>query len=337
MVRLWAEKEMRNLKRLIGAGIHCPEPVEVRENVLVMGFLGDKEGWYVYITVSLNESVIIDSFHDRASPRLKDAQIPSSSYPALYQELILSVRKMYHQCKLIHADLSEYNILYHENHLFIIDVSQSVEQDHPNAFDFLRKDLKNIEEFFGRFGVGCLGLRRCFEFVTRERIVEGDDDDEGAVLQKWLAEEKKPEENDDLNNTQADLETSAHEDSVFLQSYIPRTLNEVYDPERDVEALKKDGTKGLIYSKTIGLVESTGNRNGELYFGKDQQGEYASEEDDDIEESEGDDEGEDGDGRVFEDRQPRGHRHEDKEAKKVRLIMLSIIRVNIFFRLSLGA
>jgi RIO kinase 1 len=47
MVRLWAEKEMRNLKRLVSAGILCPDPLEVRENVLVMGFLGDKEGWCV--------------------------------------------------------------------------------------------------------------------------------------------------------------------------------------------------------------------------------------------------------------------------------------------------
>jgi len=47
MVRLWAEKEMRNLKRLVVAGIYCPEPVEVKENVLVMKFLGDNEGWYV--------------------------------------------------------------------------------------------------------------------------------------------------------------------------------------------------------------------------------------------------------------------------------------------------
>lgn len=47
MVRLWAEKEMRNLRRLVTAGIPCPEPVEVRENVLVMGFIGDKDGWCV--------------------------------------------------------------------------------------------------------------------------------------------------------------------------------------------------------------------------------------------------------------------------------------------------
>lgn len=47
MVRVWAEKEMRNLKRLQTAGIRCPEPLEVRENVLVMGFIGDKDGWLV--------------------------------------------------------------------------------------------------------------------------------------------------------------------------------------------------------------------------------------------------------------------------------------------------
>ena len=47
MVRVWAEKEMRNLKRLYTAGIRCPEPIEVRENVLVMGFIGDKDGWQV--------------------------------------------------------------------------------------------------------------------------------------------------------------------------------------------------------------------------------------------------------------------------------------------------
>ncbi len=41
------EKEMRNLKRLVSAGIRCPEPIEVRENVLVMSFLGDEKGWYV--------------------------------------------------------------------------------------------------------------------------------------------------------------------------------------------------------------------------------------------------------------------------------------------------
>jgi len=97
------------------------------------------------------------------------------------------MRKMYHQCKLVHADLSEYNILYHESHLYIIDVSQSVEHDHPSAFDFLRNDIKNVEDFFGRLGVRCLGLRRCFEYVTKEKL-SGSAEEEGDVLVRWLEE-----------------------------------------------------------------------------------------------------------------------------------------------------
>jgi len=46
MVKMWAEKEMRNLKRLYAAGIKCPEPLYLKLHVLVMGFLGRK-GWYV--------------------------------------------------------------------------------------------------------------------------------------------------------------------------------------------------------------------------------------------------------------------------------------------------
>jgi hypothetical protein len=49
MVRLWAEKEMRNLKRLVAAGIRAPDPIEVRENVLPMTFVGNKDGWCGFI------------------------------------------------------------------------------------------------------------------------------------------------------------------------------------------------------------------------------------------------------------------------------------------------
>jgi RIO kinase 1 len=46
-----------------------------------------------------------------AAPRLKDADIPEEELPRLYVELIVAMRRMYQQCKLVHGDLSEYNIL----------------------------------------------------------------------------------------------------------------------------------------------------------------------------------------------------------------------------------
>ncbi|KAL4069948.1 RIO1 family-domain-containing protein [Scleroderma yunnanense] len=315
MVRLWAEKEMRNLKRLFVAGIYCPEPVEVKENVLIMKFLGDKEGW--------------------ASPRLKDAEIPSSEYPSLYQELVFNMRRMYHQCKLVHADLSEYNIIYHDTHLYIIDVSQSVEHDHPSAFDFLRKDIKNVEEYFGRFGVKGLGVRRCFEFITREALEEGEKGaDEYKVLLRWITEAQEAQEHQEVPSKKDDdvaevPDDAAHEDSVFLRSYIPRTLNEVYDPERDIDVLKKGKGKGLIYADTIGLVDPSQPRaNGDqhVHFDDDkdaqldaESGRSSMDNEDDLEDDDEDDSEDRGDGDNHDLRKaPRGHRHEDREAKKER-------------------
>ena len=54
MVKLWAEKEMRNLKRLVAAGV---EPLEVRESVLVMTFIGDSDEWYVLADFSTRHGI----------------------------------------------------------------------------------------------------------------------------------------------------------------------------------------------------------------------------------------------------------------------------------------
>ncbi|KAI0087876.1 RIO1 family-domain-containing protein [Irpex rosettiformis] len=315
MVRVWAEKEMRNLRRLQTAGIRCPEPIEVRENVLVMSFIGDTEGW--------------------ASPRLKDAQIPTSHFPSLYAELILTTRRLYHECKLVHADLSEYNILYHVEppsqqqpastveqneilpedidqplgHLYIIDVSQSVEHDHPHAFDFLRSDLRNVEEFFSKRGVHCLGLRRAFEFVTKDSLE--DEGGEAAALEKTLQQEDVADKHETRDGEDLMSNKAADDDSVFMRSYIPRTLNEVFDPERDVGALNRGEGENLIYKDTIGIV---GLKENKVRFEDEDEDDASSGEDEEDEEGTGEDT-EDG-GKP--ERNSRGHRHEDKEAKKER-------------------
>jgi RIO kinase 1 len=43
MVKMWAEKEFRNLNRLQQAGIFSPRPTLLRQHVLVMQFIG-KDG-----------------------------------------------------------------------------------------------------------------------------------------------------------------------------------------------------------------------------------------------------------------------------------------------------
>ena len=79
---------------------------------------------------------------------------------------------MYHDCKLIHADLhvSDYNILYCSRSLYIIDVFQSVDHDHSQALEFLRKDCSNITAFFRKSGVCVMRVKELFEFVTDPTI-----------------------------------------------------------------------------------------------------------------------------------------------------------------------
>lgn len=89
----------------------------------------------------------------RPAPKLKDAVLTQEQYEKGYVQCLKMMRRMFHRCKLVHADLSEYNILYlscveelslltfsyYKNRMYFIDVSQSVEHDHPNSLQFLRK------------------------------------------------------------------------------------------------------------------------------------------------------------------------------------------------------
>ncbi|KAL6201684.1 hypothetical protein ACLB2K_025396 [Fragaria x ananassa] len=51
---------------------------------------------------------------------------------------------LYQKAKLVHTDLSEFNVLYFEGHLYIIDVSQAVVVFNSNAKEFLRQDCVHV-------------------------------------------------------------------------------------------------------------------------------------------------------------------------------------------------
>ena len=148
-LQMWAEKEMRNLLRLHAANIPCPKPVQLRLHILVMEFLGE---------------------NGVASPRLKDANLPPARMRRAYTEVVLLLRNMYHRCRLVHADFSEYNLLVHADEVYVIDVSQSVELDHPRAFDFLREDCRHANDYFRRQGVATLTNKELFDFVVDQGV-----------------------------------------------------------------------------------------------------------------------------------------------------------------------
>lgn len=283
MVKLWAEKEMRNLKRIHAAGIPSPEAIYLRQHVLVMEFLGNSDG--------------------TAAPRLKDAVMdgpqPEDEWRSVYVQLLTHMRTMYQRCSLVHADLSEYNLLYRDQTLYIIDVSQSVEPDHPRASEFLRMDIKNISDFFKRKGVDTLAEPRVFAFVMAKKLSH---DDVTGAIEHMLA-------------ARGDGGDEAAEDvdlAVFRQQYIPQTLQQVYDVERDVEKIRQGEGSDLVYRdlladnaapKPLHAVEEDQTSQSE--------GVTIS---DGSEHSEGSEDDEDKD--PFAPQQPRGKRFEDKDSKK---------------------
>ena len=221
MVRLWAEKEMRNLSRLHKYGIPCPKPLTLKSHVFVMEFLG-KDGW--------------------PYPKLKEVSLSETQSREAYMECVLIVRHLYHDCHLVHADLSEYNILYHEGTLFIIDVSQAVEHDHPHALEFLRKDCSNITEFFRRNGVCVMTAKELFEFVTDPTINQENMED---YLDKAQARAVSRG-----NRTTTEQWIS---EAVFQKVFIPRTLDEVVDHEKDFCEVQSGKKSDLAYQTVTGL------------------------------------------------------------------------------------
>uniref|UniRef100_A0A8C5M9Q7 Serine/threonine-protein kinase RIO1 n=1 Tax=Leptobrachium leishanense TaxID=445787 RepID=A0A8C5M9Q7_9ANUR len=208
MVKTWAEKEMRNLIRLNTAGIPCPEPIMLRSHVLVMGFIGK---------------------NDSPAPLLKNAPLSGSKARELYLDVIHYMRRMYQEARLVHADLSEFNMLFSNGKVYIIDVSQSVEHDHPHALEFLRKDSANVNDFFVKYGVAVMTVRELFEFITDPSITE---DNMDAYLDKAIDRAAQRTEEERTSQDKVDEE-------VFKKAYIPRTLNEVKNYERDVDLMQK--------------------------------------------------------------------------------------------------
>uniref|UniRef100_A0A1I7TKT7 Serine/threonine-protein kinase RIO1 n=1 Tax=Caenorhabditis tropicalis TaxID=1561998 RepID=A0A1I7TKT7_9PELO len=200
MVAVWAEKEMRNLARMHEVGLPVPKPHMLKGHVLVMDFLG-RDGW--------------------PAPLLKNANLSTEEAEPMYVGLVRDMRRLYRECKLVHADLSEFNMLVHDGKLWIIDVSQSVEQDHPHALEFLRMDCNNVNKFFRELGVKVLSVRRLFEVIVDPLM--------NSKEMETIIEEER-------------VLVHSEDDALFMNAFIPHKLEHVLHFERDGK-LAKDGVE----------------------------------------------------------------------------------------------
>lgn len=130
LIYLWAQKEFKNLQTAFSVGVTVPRPILVRGNVLVMQFIGEK---------------------GVSAPLMKD--IVTGVTVHLYQRLLKEVKLLYRKAELVHADLSEYNVMMWKQKPVMIDMSQAVSISHPLSDVFLKRDLGNLNNFFLRHSI----------------------------------------------------------------------------------------------------------------------------------------------------------------------------------------
>jgi RIO kinase 2 len=138
--RLATEKEFQALKLVFPQGVAVPQPISQNRHVLVMGMIDG---------VELAEC--------------KEISEPQE----ILNEILLNIRTTYLKASIIHADLSEYNvILKPDTHILIIDWPQYVTRDHPNAERLLKRDVRNILRFFRRKHLLKTKLKNNLAYVT---------------------------------------------------------------------------------------------------------------------------------------------------------------------------
>lgn len=237
MVKVWAEKEMRNYRRIYNAGIPCPAPILLKGHVLIMEFLGEN-GW--------------------PSPRIRDANLSEKRLREAYVQTIIIMRRMFQRCKLVHGDLSEYNLLWHKNEVYVIDVSQSVESDHPSALDFLRKDVSNVNDFFRKeANLNVMTTRQLFDFVT-SAIIEDTPEAEAAALDAAMEcadSNAIMMESVSEHERRAQHQQESVDEAVFMSQFLPRSLNQVADYE---VGKIEEGDVEETYAEAVALL--TGNK-----------------------------------------------------------------------------
>jgi RIO kinase 1 len=140
----WAKREFKNLQIAFEAGVSCPKPIALNENVLVLEFIGE---------------------NGNLAPRLIDVELSLEDATYLYSLLLEEIRKIV-SAGLVHSDISPYNILIFEKP-YLIDFSQAVPHSHPLAKEFLLRDIKNINSYFKKIGVKVEDEEKIFENLSK--------------------------------------------------------------------------------------------------------------------------------------------------------------------------
>ena len=127
-IYLWTRKEFNNLQVADAAGIRVPEPIAFLKNILVMEYIGKPP---------------------EPAPTFAMAEVDATDYDWTFE----TIGNLWKKAKLVHADFSEFNVFKADGERVLFDMGSAVLSSHPQAAEFLKRDVANMVRFFRKRGI----------------------------------------------------------------------------------------------------------------------------------------------------------------------------------------
>jgi RIO kinase 1 len=127
-IYLWTRKEFKNLQLAESAGVRVPRPIAFHKNILVMEYIGAPPD---------------------PAPTFAETEVDDTDYDWTFK----TIGTLWNAAKLVHADFSEFNVFKTEKERVLFDMGSAVLSTHPQAGEFMRRDVSNMVRFFRKRGI----------------------------------------------------------------------------------------------------------------------------------------------------------------------------------------
>jgi RIO kinase 1 len=127
-IYLWTRKEFKNLQLADAAGVRVPRPIAFLKNILVMEYIGNPP---------------------RPAPTFAETEVDETDYDWTSE----TIGRLWKKAKLVHADLSEFNVFKTDKERVLFDMGSAVLSSHPQSEEFLKRDVSNMVRFFRKRGI----------------------------------------------------------------------------------------------------------------------------------------------------------------------------------------
>ncbi len=127
-IYLWVRKEFKNLQVASTSGVRVPRPLAFHKNIVVMEYIGEPP---------------------QPAPTFAETEVDEDDYDWTFSMVSLLLKK----AKLVHSDLSEFNIFKTGTERVLFDMGSAVLSSHPQAEEYLRRDVENMVRFFRKRGI----------------------------------------------------------------------------------------------------------------------------------------------------------------------------------------